>query len=360
MASLTSVSVSARKVIRYGVYAVILILILRFAFNVSLNLYRRFFPPRQPEPTLAFGKLPKLALPDRPTPQNIAYTLELPEGNLPTLIEQAVVYTMPPFQSDIEVVDNAKKTAQSLGFRPDGKVIVESIPNVYIFEKSGGLSNLTMNVITGVFSISYNINQNPSVVRDTASTPEAAIEFVRSFLEGAKLLQSDLSDGPATHGFLKYEAGKFVPAISQSEANAIKVNLFRKGYGAKNQDIPSVTPDMPESNVWFIVAGRSRQIIAAEYHYFPIDKDKIATYPLKTSEAAFEELKQGKAFITNLPSITGGSVIIRKVYLSYYDAGQYAEYYQPVIVFEGDNNFYGFVPAVIDEHYGKEQTVNQQ
>jgi hypothetical protein len=111
---------------------------------------------------------------------------------------------------------------------------------------------------------------------------------------------------------------------------------------------------MPEANVWFIVSGRSRQIISAQYRFFPIEREGSATYPIKTAEAAFEELKEGIGFITNPESTSGGSVIIRKVYLSYYDAGQYSEYYQPVIVFEGDNNFYGFVPAVIDEHYGKE------
>jgi hypothetical protein len=235
MASLTSVSVSARKFIRYGIYAFILLFILRFAFNIGTDLYKRFFPPRTPEATVAFGKLPKLTLPnpDQHMAENVSYTLELAEGSLPKLTEQAVVYKMPPFVSDIEVTDNAKRTAQQLGFRPGGKVLIESIPNVYVFEKSNAPSTLTMNIISGEFSISYNTNQNPAVLRENAGTADSAIQSIRSLLDGANLLKPDLANGPSTHEFLKYELGKYVPAISQSEANLIKVNLFREAMAHK-------------------------------------------------------------------------------------------------------------------------------
>jgi len=356
MASLTSISISARKIIRYGVYTIILILILRFAFNISTAIFKILFPPKEPKPTVAFGKLPKLSFPnpEEHKLKGVSYTLEIATGGLPKLPNQAVVYFMPPIQSDIGVVEKAKKIAQSLGFNPDGKVLIESIPNLYVFEKANSPSKLTMNIVSGEFSISYNLNQNPAILRDMATSPESAINLVQSLLKGAGLLNQDLEKGPITHEFLRYEQGNFVPAISQSEANAVKVNLFRRGFESRGQDIPSITPTMPEANIWFLIVGRSRQIIAGEYHFFPIDNGKNATYPLKTAEEAFEELKNGEGFITNPKSVVGSSVTIRKVYLSYYDAGQYSEYYQPVVVFEGDNNFYGIIPAVKSEYYGKE------
>lgn len=354
MATLTEISVVSRRVIRYGIYAIILIVILRYSIQLGVTVYRKIFPPPPPQPTLAFGNLPELPFPERPA-QTFNFNLELPEGTLPIFTDQLPVYFMPSFQTNIQVLDAAKETAQKLGFDPNGKLLVESIPNVYIFERRGFPSRLTMNIITGLFSVSYNLNEDPTILNGTPPTPENGVTQIQGYLSGPGLLKDDLIDSPSTQILLRVEEGKFVPAISLSEANLIKVNIFRKNYG-KDENIPAVTPDMPEANIWFIIAGgRGRQIIAGEYHFFPIDKQKSATYPIKTADLAWEELKSGKAFIANAGNNPEGKITIRRVYLAYYDPGQYAQYYQPVIVFEGDNEFYAYVTAVTDEYYGSDQ-----
>lgn len=351
MASLTQTSITARKIIRYGAYAIILILVGRLMLRGAIALYKRIFPTPPPKPTVAFGKLPALPFPEKNTGRSFNYTLELPEGKLPTLPKQEIVYFMPPFSSNIAVVDDAKALADRLGFNPDGKPIVEKVPNVYIFQRENGLSTLTMNIITRIFSISYNINANPQVLLGTPPDPERAISQITGFLSGGGLLSDELKGGRTTTEFLKMTGGIFSPVSSLSEADSIKVNIFRKNYGT-NDSIPSVTPDMPEANIWFVIGGAGRQIIAGEFNYFPLEAGRNGTYPLKTSETAFEQLKQGKAFIANAPDTE--NITIRRVYLGYYDAGQYAKYYQPVVVFEGDGNFYAYVPAVADDFYGND------
>jgi len=349
MASLTQSSIVARKIIRYGVYAVIFIIIARFTFKTAVSIYLKLFPPSPPEPTVGFGKLAKIPFPLKEVPTNISYKLEIPEGKLPEIPEQAKVYFMPPISAEINVEDQARARADKLGFKREGKMVVENIPNVWVFPKSGEPSNLTMNIITGIFSISYDLNANPQAISGIAPTPESAISKANSILSAADILANDIKNGTSTHEYLRIEAGNFIHAISQSEAQAIRVNLFRKSYADK---IPNVTPEFPkESNVWFIFT--KTKTIAAEYHYYPIDEKKVETYPLKTAEVAWEELKSNKGFITNLGD-NKDSVTVRKVYLAYYDAGQYTEFYQPVIVFEGDNEFAGVVPAVTDEYYGAE------
>lgn len=353
MATLTEVSIISRKVIRYSIYAIILIIIARFSINTGKDIYKKLFPPKEEPPTVAFGKLPSISFPER-SKFDMNYALELPEGSLPTLPNQLKVYVMPEPESDIKTLDDAKTKAKNLGFNPEGKQLFETIPNVYIFPKRNEPSSLTMNIITGTFSVSYNINENSSVLNSVPPSSETSIERVYAFLRGGGIIAEDLSNGNATTKYLKTEAGKFIPAVSLSDAQLTKVNLFRKNYGA-NENIIPVTPEMPEANVWFILAGgKGNQIIAGEYHYFAIDGTKSATYPLKTSEIAWEELKSGKAFIANAGGNLNSNVIIRKVYLAYYDAGQYIQYYQPVVVFEGDNDFYAYVPAITDEYYGKE------
>lgn len=352
MATLTEVSIISRKIIRYGIYAVIFIVIARYSLNLGVNIYKKLFPPKPEPPNTAYGKLPVLPFPEKPI-GNFNFTLELPEGSLPKFTDQLEVYTMPQSQTNIKALDDAKSKAQGLGFDPNGKPLVESIPNVYIFPRKGYPSNLTMNIITGLFSVSYNINEDTSILKGIPPAPDVAINQVQGYLNSAGFLTEDLKNGTPTHVFLKTEAGKFTPALSLSDADLIKVNIFRKKYG-KEENIPPVTPKMPEANVWFIIAGgRGKQIIAGEYHFFPIDATKIATYPIKTSETAWEELKSGKAFIANTGNNPEDNITIRRVYLGYYDAGQYSEYYQPVVVFEGDNEFFAYVPAVTDEFYGK-------
>ncbi len=352
MASLTEVSILSRKIIRYGIYFIILLIIARFVFRIGVSVYKRIFPPPKPKPTVAFGVLPKLPFPDKPKPPNLNFNLELATGNLPVFPEQIEVFFMPSLQTRISALDEAKTKAIALGFEAEGKILAETIPNVYIFPKKNLPSSLTMNIVTQVFSISYNIDQDPSVIQGIPPDSESAILKFKNLLARGGFLTQDINEGVATYEYLRLEQGKFVKAISLSEANFTKVNLFRKPMGSSKY--PSVTPDMPEANVWAIIAGgRDKPVIAAEYHYFPIDEQKSATYPLKSADMAWEELKQGKGYIANLGN-NNENITIRKVYLAYYDAGQYTPYYQPVVVFEGDNDFYAYVPAVTNDFYGKE------
>lgn len=114
--------------------------------------------------------------------------------------------------------------------------------------------------------------------------------------------------------------------------------------------------------MWGIISGsqqRQQQIIAAEYHYFPVDETKFGTYPIITPQAAFEELKKGQAYIaTSGQYKNGDSLKIRKVYLAYFDPDVSSDFYQPIYVFDSadndpENSFVGYVPAVEPEYYAQ-------
>ncbi len=143
-----------------------------------------------------------------------------------------------------------------------------------------------------------------------------------------------------------------MPALSLSESDLIKINIYRKNF----DDLPTVTQKEKQANVWFMLSGselKGDQVIAAEYHYYSVDEERYATYPIKTAQEAWDELNSGRGYIINLGD-NQNTATIRQVYLAYFDPGQYVEYYQPVVVFEGDNDFVAYVPAVTDEFYGSE------
>ena len=357
MASLTGVAITSRKIVRYLIYLTIVILTARFVFNIGTSAYRYIFPPKVDPPTKTFGKLPKIVFQERSFPNDLTFILETPNGTLPEFPDRTEVYSIPPIIQNIQDLETAKTKARALGFNPEGKLIVESVPNVYIFDKGKVPSTLTMNIITKVFSISYDLSLDPFLIGNGVSmAPDSAISFARSYLSKGGFLTPDLKNSPATTTLLRMEKGEFVPAISLSEANLIKVNLFRKNLGTSGKEgdvgLPSVTADMPESNVWFLLSGKGgKDIIAAEYHLFPLDEKKSGTYPIKSANQAWEKLNAGEAYLANLGDNENKRITIRKVYLAYYDAGLYTKYYQPVIVFEGDNDFYAFVVAIPDEEY---------
>src|SRR6266498_2675958 len=144
MASLTEASILTRKIIRYGIYLVILIIIGRIALYFGKGVYEKYFPPTPPKATVAFGKLPKLPFPEKTTPTDLAYTLQTTDGKLPTFPDLVPVYAMPQSQSSITGLDAAKQKAQAMGFNPDGRLVVENVPNVYLFRKNGRPANFTI------------------------------------------------------------------------------------------------------------------------------------------------------------------------------------------------------------------------
>lgn len=344
MATLTEASITSRKTVRYIIYSIIGLILLRLAFNSSVSLYKKMFPPPPTPATVAFGKLPNLKLPEG-TNLNINFTLETADGSLPKFPNLAKVYFMPKITSNLLSLDFASEKAKKLGFSTESQQLTEA---VYKFNSALTPSSLETNIISGTFSISYDLNADPGPLSLRPPQPEIALTAIKSYLSSAQLMPTDLT-GPIGHSYLKTQAGGFVPSLSQSDANLVRIDLFRKNY----DELPVLTHTPGKGNVWFMVSGikeRGKEIIAGEYHYFPVDESQFATYPIKNADLAWQEFSNGKYFTASQgTTIEGDSIKIRKIYLAYFDAGVYTEFLQPIYVFEGDKDFVGYVPAITDD-----------
>jgi hypothetical protein len=349
MATLTETAVVARKIVRYSIYGVILIVIARYTYLLGMRVYQSMFPPPPPPPTVKYDKLAPIQFPSQPAYEGLTFILETPDLSLPELVPQANVYFMPKPSSNIQSVEQGKIKADKLKFNPEGRELSDT---VYLFERSDkSPSTLTMNVVTNTFSISYDLSADPDITLGNPPVPQKAVDSVKNYLSRAGLLPTDISDGVADYEFIKLEDGQFVGTISLSEADMIKVNLFRKDY----EELAAKTPDPKEANIWFIVTTtrKTTKILAGEYHYFAIDEASSSTYPIRTAKDAWDDLNTGKAYIADMgKNPDDADIKIRRVYLAYYDPGGFQEYYQPIIVFEGDNEFVAYVPAIAKEYYG--------
>ena len=348
MTSLTQTSITARKIIRYGIFVILALIIGKFILTTSIKIYKKIFPPPPPPPTVTFGKLPKLPFPEKQK-INLNLVLETPQGALPTLAPQVKVFFMPKTTANLLSLDLAKEKAKALGFRAEPQEISDTL---YRFINENSASTLEINIISGIFSLSYDLSRDSSPLQDKPPAPEVAASQIRSYLSSADLFPQDLT-GLTTHEFLKFSEGKFVSAVSLSEADLLKINFFRKTY----DNLTLFTPNPNEANVWFITGGsreRDKQIIAGQFHYFPIDETQSATYPIKTAETAWQELTSGSAYIATYGvNKEGATVKIRRIYLGYYDSGIYNEFLQPIVVLEGDKGFVAYLPAVTPDYYGE-------
>jgi hypothetical protein len=350
MTSLTQIAITARKIIRYGVLLIIFLVVGDILLNAGTTIYRKIFPAPPPTPTVKFGKLTKIPFPSNGTQAKLTYVLETPTGGLPTDIPtQAKVYFMPQQNPDLLSLDKAKSESAALGFGSDAQQLSDT---VYKFVSPSVPSTLEINIVTGTFSISYNLASDKSPLTLRPSVSEVAASEFRSILSGANVLPADLT-GPVTNNFLKLSNGQLVTALSLSESDVIKINLFRKNY----DNLPSITGNPNQANVWAIISGsqnQSQQIVACEYHYFPVDESQYSTYPIITPADAFASLQAGNAFIADLGLNKDGDTLkIRRVYLAYFDPDSVTEFYQPIYVFEGDNGFIAYLPAVTSSYYGQ-------
>lgn len=241
-------------------------------------------------------------------------------------------------------LDTTREVAAAMGYAKSETKLSDTL---YSFADQQGFGILKINTISKLFTISYDLAADPSPLSARPPATEIALSNAKTVLTSGGLLAKDLT-GPTTFDFLKVETQQIVPAASLSDASFVKVNIFRKDYN----DLPSVTSDPNEANVWFMIGG-NRKTIAAQYYYFPVDEEQASTYPIKTPQQALDDLQSGNGFIANLGLNSDGKVTIRKVYLAYYDSGKEQGFYQPVFVFEGDRSFVAYVPAVTSDYYGQ-------
>lgn len=346
MATLTEFAFYTRKVIKYGLFIFIGLFLGKIILDMTVSLWKKLHPAPVPAPTVSFGKLPIIQFPQKEKQSGLEFVLETPTGTLTNLPDRANVYFMPYLKPSLLALDRAKNQAALMGFKNEPKTISEKIYQWTRAENS--LSTLEMDIFSGSFILSYDWQNDPNIfLEKSLPGKEQAKTETQNFLQNADIAETDLINGRVEVNYLKVVGGKLNLAMSPSEANFAKIDIFRKNVG----DLPILTSDPQKGIVSFLISGTKqleKRIIKVEFNYFPIKYDSLATYPIKKATIAWQELKAGQAFISQWDS-TGNRVVIRKIYLAYYDSEKPQQFLQPIIVFEGDNNFSAYISAISPE-----------
>jgi hypothetical protein len=356
MATLTEASVTARKVIKFGLIGFVGITILWYLGTALLAYYQSINPAPLPSPTVDFGQLPKINFPESQTRPKLI--LELPTGSIPTFVDRMRVYSQPIKRSTFTDAEKAIETAAALGFlfKPEQKTASN-----YVFTNQDQLSSiLDMNIVNGHFVLSRQWQNNPALASMASfSSEKAVIMDTENYLSRVGLLSSDII-GAEKATYLKDDGGKLGSALSLSEAHFVQLDLFRKNLDEtdlvnKSKEViasyPFYRPSPGKGLLRVIVSGSktlSDKVISLENGYNKIDYAVSGTYPIKTGSEAWAELEKGGGFV-----FSGDSgqleMKIRRVFLGYFDADTSTGYAMPIYIFLGDQGFTAYVSAVNDQ-----------
>ena len=354
MASLSITAYYARRTIKYGFILLVCFFISRYFWGIAGDFWKKLHPPPPPPPTVAFGKLPAIEFSKQEDLPDLSFRLETIQGRVPGLEEIGRVYFMPHSAPNLLALDRAKEKARVMGFAAPPKPIS---PTTFQWtNKATPPTTLEMDIVSGNFTLRYSYESDQALLNEAnlPSDDQAAIE-AKKFLSSNNLLAEDLKTGRAEFAYLKFISPKLIPAISLSEADFVRVNIFR----ADLDELRILPPDPKNSLVSFLFSGSrqsAKRILEVNYNHYPIEKTTVATYPLKDSSQAWSELQTGNGFIANLGQNENGQITIRRVFLAYFDSETPQHFLQPIFVFEGDREFYAYVSAITPEWVEKAAT----
>jgi hypothetical protein len=343
--TLTNVTLMGRQTVKFGLIFLVVLMVGRITVNGIVAYWKATHPEPPPPPTVGFGKLPGIEFPAQlDTEKATSYKLETATGTLTEFGDRSKVYFMPKATSSLLADQSGKATAGKLGYIFEPEVISTEI---YRWNKSQPLlANLEMNIRTNNFKITTNYLALPELlVNQPAPAGFDAITKVKRLLNKADLIADDVATASGEIVYLKSLGGELTPAVSQSDADFIQVDINRNPIDGVYR---MYTPKGYVGAISAILSNgfnNSDSIVALNYNYHEVDYQQVHTYPLRTSQSAWQLLQAGEGYIAELG--TQENAIVRTVTLGFYDSFEEQDYLQPVYVFENsETGFMGLVPAL--------------
>lgn len=316
--------------------AILLFIVLKFLFFVK----ELILPSAPPPPTVSFGKLPASYFPEG-VKKDFTYEIDTLSAELPVLNVSEKVYKMEQRGPDILAVENASKKVASLGFRSRPQQISDFI---YKWDNPNPpVQNLVLNIELSEFNLSSSyLSYEDKLKGDNFTSESEPIGAATAFLKTLDFLPDDIDEEKTKVEFLTLDGGVVNPTTRTVNSNIADVYFFQKD----RDELPIVYPQANKSSMKMTVGAGSLKgkILDGKFSHQNI-LDETATYPIKTAEEAFEDLKNGNAYIA-AHSTDNTNIKIKNIYTALYYEGQIQQYLTPVIVFEGDNDFVAYVPAI--------------
>ncbi|MCJ7827578.1 hypothetical protein MUP65_00320 [Patescibacteria group bacterium] len=347
--NLTEAAYYSRKGLKIGGLFIVAVLVLRSSVILTTNIIEILKPEPKELPNYQYGtRLPAIAFPPQSEVPPLTFSLETVDGKLPILDELAIVHIIPQRDYSVLTLQEARQKADKYGFTSEPRQLENITETVYQWRKGEEIaSTLTMKVITQTFEYRYEYEKDQNMLNSNLlMNEETAIDQARDALRLGGFYPLDLVGGKKTTILYRYDPSGLKKVYTVVDADFIRVNHQRTDIN----ELPVLSPNPEKTNVSVLVSkDQKNAAVEISSNYYPVNEISQATYPLKQSVDAWNELKNGHAFVASLGDNLDGDVHIRQVYLAYYDPNIPQDFLQPIYVFEGDDNFMAYVPALSNE-----------
>lgn len=344
--TLTELSYQIRKLMPFFILFVLIFLIIFYSFKL-LFIYLEANQPKAVITPSLFGKINPPEIKDATTSANFIFTLDTVEGQPVSTTDSAKVYFLPQPATRFGYREKIYLMARTLGFNTE-QIKHKLVDNTASFDD--GKQTLSINIAN--FNFKYDSRPNPSSLSLASSFIPSKKEIenkATDFLKKIGRYPDELATGTVNIIYLKYSPGldTYVNVQNRSEANLVEVDFYRP-----NPDGVSIaTPRFFNSQNYVIMlfTETGYEVVKSQIAFFEKSESQVDLYPVKSGELAWEELKNGKAKVV---AATKGAkkIVIKKMFISYFDPDIYQSFLQPVYVFLGDNDFVGYVPAVSNQY----------
>ncbi len=342
--TLTQTAIIVKQVITISIATLILGTASFIGYRIWHAYYLAHLPPVEEKPDTKFGLLPPINFPDsKVSTSSFTYSLDTTTGGLPKVgadpgFEKiAKVYFVTKTFTTFLSADRAGALASKFGLTTPPEILSETK-----YKYSNQMKTLNVSLDSGNFSYT---NEATISAKINLDEDNKLISDFKQTLQSLGVMKDDLRNSRTKVVLLRNDPGGLTPTKLRSEASAAQVSLWPSPIDKKLV----FTADFDRSLVNAIVLGSADKLdnyLSLSFTYYPLDLSTFATYPIKTAEDAFENLKNGKAVVITEPSTS--KVSISSVYLGFYLSSDYSPYLQPIFVFEGPN-FVAYTSAISEQ-----------
>lgn len=325
--TLSQTAALTRQIITLSVIVLVLGTVSFIGYRIWYANYLASLPPVEEKPDAKFGILP---LPDFPkaavSSSNFSYSIDTSTGNLPKVgvdpgFEKLVkVYFVTKTFVSLLSAEKSQNLAAKFGIQTEPEILSETS---YRFKDQ--TKTLTIDLNSGNFTFT---NEATISGQEGLDDDQKLVSDFKASLETLGVLKEELKTGPT----------KVIPLTT----NTAQISLWPPAVDNK----PMITSQFDNSLIYARVyqsAADLKNYSSLNFTYFPIELSTFATYPLKSGEEAFADLKSGKGVVIIEP--LKANVSVTSIYLGYFSAENYTAYLLPIFVFEGPH-FVAYVPAV--------------
>lgn len=348
--------------------AVVLLLVAKLSlsliFSINANHQKAKNQTAQSAPTVAFGQIsaPQLTV-TNVTTDSITPQLDLVSGDLPQSSPSAKVYKVATPSLTLTAQDRARQTGAALGFSED-----PTQPNPVTFVWQDPWRQLTIDLTSQTFSLTTDLTKVDFSQRsDFTHNTNPTIPLTAYTKNLFKYTDMQFSApqwryvNPANSGVLPQ------PETATNVTNFIQATFLRNDlntlpfYDASGKFGPITMVIIPPMTTAKTNQIKLDQIVQFSSHYFPINTDKPASYPIISSQLAFQQLQSAFSRYLVIVEPTGTVqakslsdarvLFARLVYLE--PNAKNMQYVQPVWMFEGSGTtnvgqatWVAYVPAI--------------